>query len=185
MAASKRQAPRSSSSRHSPRSSHHPLRRSARLNPLPTACAVLLDATNGNESRIAPPSTPSSKRKYGSPDVNESRCSKRCRRSESADDRSVSYTPGKRRKIKGEKVPTLEELDDVLLRRTCKGLNIEYSHFDDWIEDPRGKRPEDMNIPFLPNEIMLQIFNECRPETLVECMKASKRFRNLLNGNTR
>lgn len=87
--------------------------------------------------------------------------------------------------MKGEKTPTPEAQDEVLLRRTCEGLGIDYSLFDNWVEDPRGKKLQDMKIPFLPNEIMLQIFNECRPETLVECMKASKRFRDLLNENTR
>lgn len=87
--------------------------------------------------------------------------------------------------MKGEKTPTPEGHDELLLRRTCEGLGIDYSLFDDWVEDPRGRKIQDMKIPFLPNEIILQIFNECRPETLVECMNASKRFRDLLNGNTR
>ncbi|KAH8154104.1 uncharacterized protein LAJ45_01871 [Morchella importuna] len=87
-------------------------------------------------------------------------------------------------RTKGEKTPDPEELDEELLRRTCESLNIDYSLFDDWTEDPRGMRIEDMKIPFLPSEIMLQIFSECRPEVLVECKKTCRRFRDLLSGNS-
>lgn len=154
--------------RSSPRSS---LRRSARLNPRPTTYADPPDT----------PSTPPSKRCHGF-GVDESGVSRLHQRSESTDDR---HTPTKKRRVKGEKTSTLEGQDEVILRRTCEGLGIDYSLFDGWIEDPRGKKLPDMKISFLPNEIMLQIFNECRPETLVECMKASKRFWGLLNENTR
>lgn len=129
-------------------------------------------------------STPSPERGHDS-GVNGSGDLKLHQRSESVDDRSVLRTPTKKRRMKGEKTLTLEGQDELLLRRTCEGLGIDYSLFDDWVEDPRGKKLQDMKIPFLPNEIMLQIFNGCRPETLVECMNASKRFRDLLNENTR
>lgn len=143
-------------------------RRSARLNLHPVTYA----------------NTPSSKQKHGF-GIDELGDPKFRQWSESTDDSAVLCTPTKKRRMKGEKTPTPEGYDELLLRRTCEGLGIDYSLFDDWVEDPRGKKIQDMKIPFLPNEIILQIFNECRPETLVECMNASKRFRDLLNENTR
>lgn len=127
------------------------------------------------------PSIPSSKQSH-SFSIDELGTFKLHQRSKPTDDR---HTLTKKRRMKGEKTPTLEEQDEVLLRCTCEELGIDYSLFDGWVEDPRGKKLSDMRIPFLPNEIMLQIFNECRPEALVECMKASKRFQDLLNENTK
>lgn len=75
--------------------------------------------------------------------------------------------------------------EEQVLRRICNGLGIQFSLFDGWVEDPWLKDPSKVNIPFMPNEVMMEIFGYCRTEALVQCEKSCRRFQSLLKDNTR
>lgn len=75
--------------------------------------------------------------------------------------------------------------EEQALRRICNGLGIQFSLFDNWVEDPWLKDPSKVNVPFMPNEVMMEIFGYCRTEALVQCEKSCRRFQSLLKDNTR
>lgn len=75
--------------------------------------------------------------------------------------------------------------EEQVLRKICSSLGINFSLFDSWVEDPRLRDSSKLNIPFMPNEIMMEIFGHCRSEVLVQCERSCRRFQSLLKDNTR
>lgn len=111
---------------------------------------------------------------------------------ESSDDSDGEYgVKPKKKKLKiahiDEKIPVGNTGggEDQVLGKICNGLGIQFSLFDSWVEDPWLKDPSKMNIPFMPNEVMMEIFGYCRTEVLVQCEKSCRRFQSLLKDNTR
>lgn len=111
---------------------------------------------------------------------------------ESSDDSDGEYgVKPKKKKLKiahiYEKIPVgnIGGGEEQVLGKICNGLGIQFSLFDSWVEDPWLKDPSTMNIPFMPNEVMMEIFGYCRTEVLVQCEKSCRRFQSLLKDNTR
>lgn len=111
---------------------------------------------------------------------------------ESSDDSDGEY--GVKPKKKKSKIAHIYEKtpagnigggEEQALGKICSGLGIQFSLFDSWVEDPWLKDPSTMNIPFMPNEVMMEIFGYCRTEVLVQCEKSCQRFQSLLKDNTR
>lgn len=111
---------------------------------------------------------------------------------ESTDNSDSEYgVKPKKKKLKVEHtyekilVGGTEDKQEQVLRKICSSVGIQFSLFDTWTEDPRLKDPSKMNIPFLPNEILVEIFGHCRSEVLVQCEGSCQRFRYILKDNTR
>lgn len=111
---------------------------------------------------------------------------------ESSDDSDGEY--GVKPKKKKRKIAHLyekifvgkaEDKEEQALQKVCSGLGIPFSFFDSWVEDPKLKDPSKMNIPFLPTEIIVEIFGHCRSEVLVQCEKSCQRFKTILKDNTK
>ena len=72
---------------------------------------------------------------------------------------------------------------ELEMRKICTRLKIDFALFDNWPEDPAVAESARMRIPYLPNEIVYQIFENCRSEVLVNCQKSCARFRAILQDN--
>ena len=72
---------------------------------------------------------------------------------------------------------------ELEMRRICTRLKIDFALFDNWPEDPAVTDSSNLRIPYLPNEIVYQILENCRSEVLVNCQKSCARFKEILQDN--
>ena len=78
---------------------------------------------------------------------------------------------------------SLEMSRELEMRKICTRLKIDFALFDAWPVDPVATGSAKLCIPYLPNEIVYHIFENCRSEVLVNCQKSCARFKAILQNS--